>query len=94
MLAAAQYITLTADETSAVDNLSYIVIHVYVLQDGGTANNLIDMLMGSLELKGGLDKVAIASKLSCFEANGCNAFQGNKNGVTIQIQKNFAPFAS
>jgi hypothetical protein len=33
MLAAAQYISLTADETSAVDNLSYIVIHVYILQD-------------------------------------------------------------
>jgi hypothetical protein len=33
MFATAQYISLTADETSAVDNLSYIVIHVYVLQD-------------------------------------------------------------
>jgi hypothetical protein len=33
MLIAAQYIALTADETSAVDNLSYIVIHVYILQD-------------------------------------------------------------
>jgi hypothetical protein len=33
MLAAAQFISLTADETSAVDNLSYIVIHVYLLQD-------------------------------------------------------------
>jgi hypothetical protein len=35
MLAAAQYISLTIDETSAVDNLSYIVIHVYILQDWG-----------------------------------------------------------
>jgi hypothetical protein len=33
MFAAAQYISLTADETSVVDNLSYIIIHVYVLQD-------------------------------------------------------------
>jgi hypothetical protein len=62
--------------------------------DGGTANNLTDMLIGALELKGGLDKDAIASKLLCFGADGCSAFQGSKNGVTVQIQKNFAPFAS
>jgi hypothetical protein len=33
MLEAASYISLTADETSVVDNCSYIVIHVYLLQD-------------------------------------------------------------
>jgi hypothetical protein len=33
MLAATSYISLTADETSAVDNCSYIVIHVYLMQD-------------------------------------------------------------
>jgi hypothetical protein len=33
MFAIAQYISLTVDEIPAVDNLSYIVIHVYVLQD-------------------------------------------------------------
>jgi hypothetical protein len=31
MLVGAPYISLTVDETSTVDNLSYIVIHVYVL---------------------------------------------------------------
>jgi hypothetical protein len=64
------------------------------LEDGATANNLIEMLMGSLELKGGLDKNGIASKLLCFGANGCSAFQGSKNGVTVQIQKIFSPFTS
>jgi hypothetical protein len=33
MLVTAPYISLTTDETSTIDNLSYIVIHVYVLQD-------------------------------------------------------------
>jgi hypothetical protein len=33
MLAAASYLSLTADETTAVDNCSYIAIHCYVLQD-------------------------------------------------------------
>ena len=64
---------------------------MFNLVDGAAANNLIDMLMSSLELKGGLDKVAIAEKLMCFGADGCSAFQGSKNGVIIQIQKNFSP---
>jgi hypothetical protein len=33
MLAAAQYISLTADETITIDNCSYIVVHAYLLQD-------------------------------------------------------------
>jgi hypothetical protein len=33
MLAAAQYISLIADETSANDNCSYIVVHAYLLQN-------------------------------------------------------------
>jgi hypothetical protein len=32
MIGAASYIVITADETSVVDNCSYIVIHVYILQ--------------------------------------------------------------
>ena len=31
ILKATQYISFTANETSAIDNLSYIVIHMYVL---------------------------------------------------------------
>jgi hypothetical protein len=64
------------------------------LADGTTANNLTDMLMSSLELKGGLDKATIVSKLVYFGADGCSAFQGRKNGIIVQIQKNFSPFAS
>jgi hypothetical protein len=33
LLAAASYLSLTADETTAVDNYSYIAVHCYVLQD-------------------------------------------------------------
>jgi hypothetical protein len=61
------------------------------LADGATANNLTDMLMGSLEVKGGLDKEVVASKLICFGADGCSVFQGSRNGITIQIQKKLHP---
>jgi hypothetical protein len=33
MLAAASYLSLTVDETIAIDNCSYIAVHCYVLQD-------------------------------------------------------------
>jgi hypothetical protein len=33
MVATAQYISLIADETSTVDNCSYIVVHAYLLQN-------------------------------------------------------------
>jgi hypothetical protein len=33
MLAAASFLSLTADETTAVDNCSYIAIHCYVIKD-------------------------------------------------------------
>jgi hypothetical protein len=53
------------------------------LADGATANNLTNMLMGSLEVKGGLNKESVASKLICFRAGGYSTFQGSKNGITV-----------
>jgi hypothetical protein len=53
--------------------------------DGATANNLTELLMGSLSFKEGLDEEAIAKKFLCFGADGVSAFQGKKKGVTVQI---------
>jgi hypothetical protein len=50
--------------------------------------------MGSLSYKGGLDEKSIVNKLLCFGANEVSAFQGKKKGVTVQIQKKFAPYAT
>jgi hypothetical protein len=58
------------------------IFRLLSLADGVTANNLTEMLMGSLELKGRLNKNGIASKLLCFGADGCSAFQGRKNRIT------------
>jgi hypothetical protein len=94
---AARFIVVTADETSTVDNTSWIVIHVYVMEhwgrvshlcslqkiesDGATANNLTQTLMGALSINCGLEAADIASKLVCFGVDGASAFQGSKNGV-------------
>jgi hypothetical protein len=64
---------------------------MYCLTDGSTSNGLTELLMGSLDSKGGLNDNAIASKLVCFGVDGVLAFQGKRTGVTVQITQNFAP---
>lgn len=105
---AARFIAVIADETSTVDNTSWIGIHVYVMHhryrvshlyslqkmesNGTTVNSLIETLMGALSVNCGIEAVDIASKLICFGANGASAFQGSKNGVVKQIKDKHAPF--
>jgi hypothetical protein len=109
LVKAARFIAVTADETNTVDNTSWIVIHVYVMEhwgrvshlcslqkiesDGATANNLTQTLMGALSKNCGLEAADIASKLVCFGVDGALAFQGSKNGVLKQIKEKYALFA-
>lgn len=110
MIHAAQFIALSADETSTVDNTSVIAIHAYVLSDwgrqslmialtklesdGATADSLTRVIMSALLVNCNLDRKALAAKLLCFGADGVAAFQGQKNGVTKQIKQEFAPFTN
>ena len=110
MIQASNFIALSVDETSTIDNTSVIVIHAYVLcdwgrqslmialskleSDGATADSLTRVIMSALLVNSGLDPTAIASKLLCFGVDGVAAFQGHKNGVTKQIKEEFAPYAN
>jgi hypothetical protein len=92
-----------------VDNTSWIVIHVYIMEhwgrvsypcssqkmesNGATDNDLTETLIGALSINYGLEAVDIASKLVCFSVDGALAFQGSKNGVLKQIKEKYAPFA-
>lgn len=107
MIKSAQFIALTCDETTGVDNCSYIVVHVYIMldwvrvpllltlqkleSDGATADNLTTLLMGIVGVRGDLDALAIATKLVCFGADGVSAFQGCRTGVTVQFKAKHAP---
>jgi hypothetical protein len=108
IIKAADFIAVSADETSCVDLSSVIVIHVYVMSfwsrqahmlallkmepDGATADSLTKLLIGALTVQGDLSAEEIASKLLCFGADGVATFQGTRNGVTKQIKQNHAPF--
>ena len=103
MITAANFISMTCDETSGMDNKSYIAVHVYVMQiwsrsplfvalqqvasDGATANGLTDLLLGILASKGGLDVVAVAKKLVCFGADGART----SNGCNYPIEGEVCP---
>ena len=90
MIQASNFIALSADETSTIDNTSVIVIHVYVLCNwskqslmialsklksvGATADFVTRVILSALLVNTGLDPTAIASKLLCFGADGVAAF--------------------
>jgi hypothetical protein len=108
MIKAANFIAITADETSANDNTSWVVIHVYIMQNwsrmsllcslqkmtsgGATADMLTQTIIGALSSNGGLEATDLAGKLLCFGADGASAFQGHKNGVVKQMREKYAPF--
>ena len=110
LVSTATFFALSADETTACDNTSWIAIHAYVMvnwchvpllltiqkmdSDGATANKLTSVIMAALIARGGVSDAEIAGKLLCFGADDVSTFQGLKSGVTAQIKKKSAPFAS
>ena len=105
----ATFLALSADETTAKDNTSWIAIHAYVMinwcrvpllltiqkidSSGTTANNLMNLIVSTLSARGGADTDS-AQKLLCFGADEVSSFQGVKTGVTTQIKEKYAPFAT
>ena len=86
---AAPYIVLTCDETTTMDNGSWMSIHVYTCQnwmrvpflielekivDAPTADHFTALLLQALERRGGINAGDIARKLLCFGADGITVF--------------------
>jgi hypothetical protein len=99
---------LTYDEVTIVDNQIWIFVHVYVVNkdyfhlpyllalervEGGTgSNNLTKLITSFWKEHGGMSRKDIQAKLLCFGIDGASDFQGNRNEVTIQLVREFAPF--
>jgi hypothetical protein len=110
MILAANYIALTCDETTAIDNRSYMCVHIYVMlfwvrfpmlvhiqkleSDGGTSDNLLQVILMTLAMKGGLSEDFIAQKLLYFGADGAAEIQGAHTRVSKKLLEDHAPFAS
>jgi hypothetical protein len=103
----ARIISISIDEVTAIDNTSWVGVHVYAMRswermphllhlscvsESGTSDHLTSVIMHVLLVEGGLSREEIASKLVCFGADGVSTFQGSKTGVTTQIREKWAPF--
>jgi hypothetical protein len=108
VLVGANYVALTCDEVTTIDNGSWISIHAYVVQnwsrvpylislekvvEGSGSDNLTQVIIDALTQAAKLERLALAKMLLCFGADGVSTFQGPKTGVTHQIQSKYAPFA-
>ena len=101
------FIAVTCDETTSVDNGSWLSCHAYVCEDwervpylvaltkvtdAPTANTFLELILQSLEKGAGVDQAAVQRKLLYFGADGVSAFQGCRTGVIVQIQQKKSPF--
>jgi len=106
LISAARFVAVTVDEVTAVDNSSWLSVHAYIVQDwiripllislqrvecSPTAENLTELIVGSVSAGGGLDAEGIATKVLSFGADGASALQGNRTGVTLQLKEKHAP---
>ena len=62
------------------------------IEGGTSANNLTKLIISFLKDNGGLSREDIHAKLLYFGAVGASVFQGNCNGVTVQLVREFAPY--
>jgi hypothetical protein len=107
-LVKANYVAISCDEVTTVDNQQWLCIHAYTcssaktrdshllflgrVTEGGNANNLKEMILFALRYHGGLDGDQIAQKVISFGADGASVFQGRTNGVTKQLQDQAMPY--
>ena len=108
MIGEASDIVVTCDESTAVDNTSWLCLHVYVMHnwsrkpllltlqkldsDGYTADSLLTVITGILAYHSKMELEQIAAKLICFGADGVSSFQGCRNEVSKQLLENWCPF--
>jgi hypothetical protein len=91
---------------TTLDNQSWANVHVYIMQDykkvhillflecvldDANSNNMIQLIIEALTIRGTLSKKYITKKLVSFGVDKVIIFQGTCNGVIVQIQKNYAP---
>jgi hypothetical protein len=108
MVKSTSFIAVTIDEIIVNENSSWIVVHVYIMQNwscmsllcslqkmiskGATIDILIEILIDALRSNGRLEATNLGGKLLCFGTDGALAFHGHKTRVVKQISEKYAPF--
>ena len=101
------FIALSLDEVTTIDNTSWVCMHVYTINDichqpfllsvaklncNAIVENLYELLKTTLIESGGLDSMEIAKKLVCVGADGASIMQGHKGGLCKRIKNDLAPY--
>ena len=102
------FISLSLDEVTTIDNTSWVCMHVYTVNDlchqpfllsiaklncSATAENLYELLKTTLIECGGLDNMEISKKLVCVGADGALVMQGHKDSFCKKVKNDLAPCA-
>lgn len=101
-----QFVYMSCDEVTMIDNQSWISTHVYVVEgwkwfpilltlqqvvEGSHVNNLTKVIVKSLLLYGVFSKSNLVLKLVCFGIDSVTMFQGSNTRVTMQLKEKHAP---
>ena len=108
LVESANFLAVTVNEATSVDNASYLSVHCYVVRDWvrmpllvslqridcpATADNLTKLIVEVVVTGNGLEKKALAAKLISFGCDGVSTLCGVRTGVTVQIKERYAPFS-
>ncbi len=107
--ATTSFITVNADEVTIIDNIQWLSIHLYMVQQWkripillymetinmfATSNNIFVFMLKCLLEFGGLRLEEFCEKLVNIGCNGSSVFQGHKIRVTQQFKKKVVPFVT
>ncbi len=102
------FIALSLDELIAIDNTSWVCMHVYTVTNlcrqpfllsvaklncSAIAENLYELLKNTVIESRGLDSMEIAKKLVCVGVDGASIMQGHKGSLCKKIKNDLAPYA-
>lgn len=101
------FIAFSLDEVMAVENTSWVCMHVYTVQNHSrqlhllsvakmkesvTTENLFQLVKRSLIEYGGMNDITVAKKMVCVGADGASVMQGHRNNICTKIETSFAQY--
>lgn len=99
MVLATNFIWLSVDEVTIVDNQSWLYMHGYMVKnwrrvsillslqriDGGNNDNLTKVILSAAMQHACCIEAKVAEKLMCFDVDSVVVFQGARVGVITQL---------
>jgi hypothetical protein len=107
MISQVHFVSLYADEVTAVDHQSWLSIHCYVClqfkrvhillslsrsDEENTANAVGRAIQEMVVHHTGINDITLVARIVCLGTDGDSLFQGCRNRVTVNMKAHVAPF--